>query len=49
MFDFIYNSLSRIGYTHPLHPAVTHLTIGLVMGSFIFLIIGFVLKKTNSS
>jgi uncharacterized membrane protein len=47
MFDFIYDSLAKIGYTHPLHPAVTHLTIGLVMGSFIFLIIGFVLKKSQ--
>jgi uncharacterized membrane protein len=35
-FDFIYRFLTDLGYTHPLHPTITHLTIGLVMGALIF-------------
>ena len=31
-FDFIYQFLADVGYAHPLHPTITHLTIGLVMG-----------------
>ncbi len=45
MFDDIYQNLSRMGYSHPLHPTVTHLTIGLVMGAFIFLILAIVFKR----
>lgn len=33
---FIYDFLADLGYTHPLHPAITHLSIGLVMGALIF-------------
>lgn len=36
MIEFIYQTLAKIGYTHPLHPLVIHLTIGLVMGGFVF-------------
>ncbi len=36
MYEFIYETLSSLGYTHPLHPTLTHLTIGLTMGAFIF-------------
>jgi uncharacterized membrane protein len=34
--DIIYPMLSRIGYTHPIHPPLTHITIGLVVGAFLF-------------
>lgn len=36
MFAFIYDTLSSLGYTHPLHPTLTHMTIGLTMGAFFF-------------
>ncbi len=36
MFDFIYETLSSLGYTHPLHPLFTHVTIGLTVGAFVF-------------
>lgn len=39
-FDAIYRFLADLGYTHPLHPAVTHLTVGLVLGALIFGLIG---------
>ena len=40
MLDFIYSTLSKIGYTHPLHPAITHLPVGLVFGAFLFSLAG---------
>ena len=36
MSEFIYQVLAAIGYHHPLHPAITHLPVGLVFGGFLF-------------
>ena len=47
MIDFIYQTLTKIGYTHPLHPILTHVPIGLVMGAFFFAIVGLIFKQTN--
>ncbi len=47
MIDFIYQTLTKIGYTHPLHPTLTHVPIGLVMGAFFFAIVGLIFKRTN--
>ncbi len=33
MTDSIYDLLERIGYLHPIHPAMTHMPIGLVVGA----------------
>lgn len=33
--DFIYQLFERIGYTHPIHPPLTHMPIGLVAGALI--------------
>jgi uncharacterized membrane protein len=33
MFDSFYDFLDKIGYLHPIHPAMTHMPIGLVVGS----------------
>ena len=38
-FDVIYHFLADLGYTHPLHPTLTHLTIGLVIAALIFWVI----------
>jgi mono/diheme cytochrome c family protein len=35
MMDSVYTLLRRIGYLHPIHPAFTHLPIGLVSGAFL--------------
>lgn len=45
MIDFIYQLLAGFGFTHPLHPAMTHIPMGMVMGGFIFAIGAFLLKK----
>jgi uncharacterized membrane protein len=34
MLEFLYQTLTKIGYTHPIHPPVTHLTVGMVIGAF---------------
>ena len=36
MIDEIYKAIADFGYTHPLHPAFTHLVIGTVMAGFVF-------------
>lgn len=49
MFTFVYETLNQIGFTHPLHPAITHLPMGLVMGAFIFTVLSIrvpILAKT---
>lgn len=36
MTETIFNFLSTIGFTHPLHPAMTHIPMGMVMGAVSF-------------
>jgi len=36
MFESIYRILEGIGYTHPLHPPMVHLPVGLIFGAFLF-------------
>jgi cytochrome c2 len=36
MFASIYKALESIGYTHPLHPTLTHVTIGAVIAALVF-------------
>jgi len=45
MITALYQALANIGYTHPLHPAVTHVPVGLVIGGFIFALTGAMLKR----
>jgi mono/diheme cytochrome c family protein len=44
MIEFLYNTLAKVGYTHPIHPAVTHLTVGMVIGAFLFGIVAWKLR-----
>ena len=46
MFEFIYEMLQKFGFTHPLHPTLTHLPIGLVLAAFVFGLIAVVFRKT---
>ena len=45
MIEFIYQFLAKIGYTHPLHPVLTHIPIGMVIGAFLFLLIALIFRK----
>lgn len=36
MIESVYTLLAKIGFSHPLHPALTHIPMGMVMGCFFF-------------
>ena len=36
MIELVYQLLEQIGFTHPLHPSITHLPMGMAMGAFLF-------------
>lgn len=46
MTDMIYSTLEAIGFTHPLHPALTHIPMGMVIGCFFFGFAALVTKKS---
>jgi uncharacterized membrane protein len=49
MFDssisFFYQILTHIGYRHPVHPLLVHMTIGLVIGAFVFGTVGALFRR----
>lgn len=45
MIESMYKFLEKIGYTHPLHPPLTHVPMGLVIGIFIFVLVAGVLRR----
>ncbi len=47
MIGFIYNMVAALGYTHPLHPAITHIPMGMVIGGFIFALFSLLLRKED--
>jgi hypothetical protein len=36
----VYGYLNQLGYHHPLHPVLVHLPLGLVIGGFLFILLG---------
>lgn len=36
MIESLYAFLAKVGFHHPLHPALTHIPMGMVMGCFFF-------------
>ena len=47
MIEFIYQILTKFGYTHPLHPTLTHVPIGLVIGAFLFALAAMIFRWTS--
>ncbi|NLZ17372.1 MAG: hypothetical protein GX087_06525 [Desulfobulbaceae bacterium] len=47
MVDGLYAFLQGIGFHHPLHPAMTHLPVGLVLACFIFSILSFAFSRPD--
>ena len=47
MIEALYDILEAVGYTHPLHPAVIHMPVGLTLGGFIFLVYGMMFKRAD--
>ena len=47
MIDSIYQFLANIGYSHPLHPTLTHVPIGMIIGAFLFALTGLVFRNSR--
>jgi len=52
MTEIIFEFLHKIGFTHPVHPALTHIPMGMVMGAVMFRLAAFlprmkILAKTG--
>ena len=47
MIDTLYATLEAIGFTHPLHPAVVHIPMGMVIGAVFFGLAGQFMKKES--
>lgn len=45
MIEILYHFLESVGFVHPLHPAMTHIPMGMAMGGFAFALIFFLLEK----
>jgi len=45
MVSWIYETLAKVGYVHPLHPIIGHLPLGLIIGAFILQFYAVVLKR----
>ncbi len=45
IFDPIYNALAAMGFTDPIHPPLTHIPIGLVVGALIFGLTAWLLRR----
>ncbi|MDR2549300.1 MAG: hypothetical protein LBD10_03735 [Desulfobulbus sp.] len=46
MIESLYAFLVKIGFQHPLHPALTHIPMGMVMGCFFFGFLYWYAQKT---
>lgn len=44
MTEVIFEFLNKIGFVHPLHPALTHIPMGMVMGAVTFRLASFLPK-----
>lgn len=49
MIASIFTLLEKVGYTHPLHPPLTHIPMGMVMGCFFFGLLSWKANKTELS
>jgi uncharacterized membrane protein len=49
MTELIFEILETVGFAHPLHPAITHIPMGMVMGAFFFGLAAIVFKNSDFS
>lgn len=47
MITKLYESLAAMGFTHPLHPLVVHIPMGMVIGAVLFSLVGLMWKKQS--
>lgn len=49
MLDFIYKTLASLGFEHPLHPIITHVSMGMIFGGFLFKLASFKWKELSKT
>ncbi len=47
MFHPFYVLLEKLGYTHPIHPMVTHITVGLTIGTLVFGLVSLIFRRAR--
>jgi len=47
MVENLYSFLAAIGFSHPLHPMLTHVPMGMIIGMAIFSFLGMIWKSGN--
>ncbi len=47
MFHPVYVLLKSLGYDHPIHPMVTHITVGLTIGTMVFGLVSVIFKRVR--
>jgi uncharacterized membrane protein len=47
MIENFYALLAKMGYSHPLHPMLTHIPMGMVIGMVIFAALGMIAKNNT--
>lgn len=47
MIEAMYHLLEAVGFVHPLHPAVTHIPMGMAMGGFVFALLFYLFEKKD--
>ena len=47
MVENFYSLLAKIGYSHPVHPMLTHVPMGMIIGMVVFSFIGLIWKNKN--
>ena len=47
MSNLVYGLLEKVGYFHPLHPILVHITVGTVIAAFLFALGGWIFGRTG--
>jgi uncharacterized membrane protein len=47
MIENLYSFLAAVGFTHPLHPMLTHIPMGMIIGMVVFSLLGLFLKNDD--
>jgi uncharacterized membrane protein len=47
MIHSVYVFLKGIGYNHPIHPMVTHITVGLTIGTLVFGLVSLIFRRAR--
>ena len=47
MIHSVYVLLKGLGYDHPIHPMVTHITVGLTIGTLVFGLVSLVFRRVR--